>query len=170
MNPGQNPAAPTLRVPRPRPTIRASAAAFELILGVFRTYLFDHTINRIDVELGARLFSLSARVELKELIGQRQGLLVQKGRYLEALEAIAALMETRIRTAVEYKRTLLDELTKAEQKAAGLAQGSRRLCRTATTTLSMSGRTSRSSLTPSTITRDKPQDSRQNEPVAVPTL
>jgi subfamily B ATP-binding cassette protein HlyB/CyaB len=31
-------------------------ATFELILGVFRTYLFTHTTNRIDVELGARLF------------------------------------------------------------------------------------------------------------------
>lgn len=31
-------------------------AAFETILGILRTYLFSHTTNRIDVELGARLF------------------------------------------------------------------------------------------------------------------
>lgn len=31
-------------------------AAFETILGILRTYLFAHTTNRIDVELGARLF------------------------------------------------------------------------------------------------------------------
>ena len=31
-------------------------ALFETILGVLRTYLFSHTTNRIDVELGARLF------------------------------------------------------------------------------------------------------------------
>src|SRR5262249_54576906 len=31
-------------------------SAFETILGVLRTYLFAHTTNRIDVELGARLF------------------------------------------------------------------------------------------------------------------
>jgi subfamily B ATP-binding cassette protein HlyB/CyaB len=29
---------------------------FEMILGILRTYLFAHTTNRIDVELGARLF------------------------------------------------------------------------------------------------------------------
>jgi subfamily B ATP-binding cassette protein HlyB/CyaB len=31
-------------------------AVFETILGILRTYLFAHTTNRIDVELGARLF------------------------------------------------------------------------------------------------------------------
>jgi subfamily B ATP-binding cassette protein HlyB/CyaB len=31
-------------------------ALFETILGIVRTYLFAHTTNRIDVELGARLF------------------------------------------------------------------------------------------------------------------
>src|SRR6202008_1651211 len=29
---------------------------FETIIGILRTYLFSHTTNRIDVELGARLF------------------------------------------------------------------------------------------------------------------
>ena len=31
-------------------------AVFETVLGALRTYLFSHTTNRIDVELGARLF------------------------------------------------------------------------------------------------------------------
>jgi subfamily B ATP-binding cassette protein HlyB/CyaB len=31
-------------------------ALFETILGILRTYLFSHATNRIDVELGARLF------------------------------------------------------------------------------------------------------------------
>src|SRR5262249_47945337 len=31
-------------------------SAFETVLGILRTYLFAHTTNRIDVELGARLF------------------------------------------------------------------------------------------------------------------
>ncbi len=31
-------------------------SVFEAILGGLRTYLFAHTTNRIDVELGARLF------------------------------------------------------------------------------------------------------------------
>src|SRR5262245_23012663 len=30
---------------------------FETVLGILRTYLFAHTTNRIDVELGARLFN-----------------------------------------------------------------------------------------------------------------
>src|SRR6478609_4604120 len=31
-------------------------SVFETVLGILRTYLFAHTTNRIDVELGARLF------------------------------------------------------------------------------------------------------------------
>jgi subfamily B ATP-binding cassette protein HlyB/CyaB len=34
----------------------AAIALFETGLGILRTYLFAHTTNRIDVELGARLF------------------------------------------------------------------------------------------------------------------
>ncbi len=33
-----------------------SISVFETVLGILRTYLFAHTTNRIDVELGARLF------------------------------------------------------------------------------------------------------------------
>jgi hemolysin D len=72
-----------------------------------------------DKELGSKLLYLT---DLQELVGQQQDLLVQRSRYREAGEAIAALVETRIRTAAEYPRTLLDELAKAEQKASGLAQ------------------------------------------------
>jgi len=82
--------------------------------------------QRVDVrkylterELGSKLQYLT---ELQELVGQQQDLLVQKSRYRELSEAVAALVETRIRTAAEYQRTLLDELAKAEQKAAGLVQ------------------------------------------------
>src|SRR6476620_2945970 len=31
-------------------------STFETVLGILRTYLFAHTTNRVDVELGARLF------------------------------------------------------------------------------------------------------------------
>ena len=34
----------------------AVIAVFEATLGTLRTYLFSHTTNRIDVELGARLY------------------------------------------------------------------------------------------------------------------
>jgi len=70
-------------------------------------------------ELGSKLLYLT---DLQELVGQQQDLLVQKSRYREIGEAVAALAETWIKTGAEYQRTLLDELAKAEQKAAGLAQ------------------------------------------------
>jgi ATP-binding cassette, subfamily B, bacterial HlyB/CyaB len=33
-----------------------TVSIFESVIGALRTYLFSHTTNRIDVELGARLF------------------------------------------------------------------------------------------------------------------
>ncbi len=72
-----------------------------------------------DKELGSKLLYLS---ELQELIGQQQELLVQRSRHLEAEAAISAVAETRLKTAAEYQRTLFDDLSKAQQKAAGLVQ------------------------------------------------
>jgi hemolysin D len=77
-----------------------------------RRYLYDK-------ELGSRLLYLS---DYQDLVGQQQDLLVQKSRYREADAAVSALVETRLRVGSEFRRTLLDDLTKAEQKAAGLAQ------------------------------------------------
>jgi hemolysin D len=77
-----------------------------------RRYLYDK-------ELGSRLLYLS---DYQELVGQQQDLLVQKSRYREADAAVSALMEARLRVGSEFRRTLLDDLTKSEQKAAGLAQ------------------------------------------------
>ena len=77
-----------------------------------RRYLFDK-------ELGSKLVYLS---EYQELVGLQQDLLVQTSRYGEADAAVRALLESRLRLMAEYQRTLLDELAKAEQKAAGLAQ------------------------------------------------
>ena len=70
-------------------------------------------------ELGSRLVYLS---DLQELIGQKQEVLVQQSRLTEAEAAIVALDQTRGKTVAEYERGLFDELAKAEQKAAGLAQ------------------------------------------------
>jgi hemolysin D len=47
---------------------------------------------------------------------------VQRRKAREADAAVAALEETRKKIAEEYRRTLFDELAKAEQKAAALAQ------------------------------------------------
>ena len=77
-----------------------------------RRYLFDK-------ELGSKLVYLS---EYQELVGLQQDLLVQRSRYDEADAAVRALIEARLKMVSEYQRTLLDGLTKAEQKAAGLEQ------------------------------------------------
>jgi hemolysin D len=77
-----------------------------------RKYLYDK-------DLGSKLTYLT---EYQDLIGQQQEVLVQKSRLQEAEAAVAALTETRGQTAAEYRRTRFEELTKAEQKAAGLAQ------------------------------------------------
>ncbi len=82
--------------------------------------------ERVDVrkqlyqkELGSKLLYLT---ELQDLVGQQQDLLVQKSKSREVDAAIAALEETRTKTAAEYQRSLYDDLAKAEQKAAGLVQ------------------------------------------------
>jgi hemolysin D len=72
-----------------------------------------------DKALGSKLTYLT---EYQDYVGQQRELLVQKSRYHEAEAAVAALTETRAQTAAEYRRTRFEELTKAEQKAAGLAQ------------------------------------------------
>ena len=72
-----------------------------------------------DKELGSKLQYLN---ELQDLVGQQQDLLVQQSRYCEADAAVAALAETRAKVQSEYRRTLFDDLAKAEQKAGGLAQ------------------------------------------------
>jgi hemolysin D len=101
-----------------RDTIAAAITKIETTLPVLtqrvdiRKYLYDK-------DLGSKLTYLT---EYQDLIGQQQEVLVQKSRLQEAEAAVAALTETRGQTAAEYRRTRFEELTKAEQKAAGLAQ------------------------------------------------
>ncbi|WP_262047168.1 HlyD family type I secretion periplasmic adaptor subunit [Bradyrhizobium sp. Bra78] len=70
-------------------------------------------------ELGSKLQYLA---DYQELLGQRQEILVQQSRFGEADAAVGVLVENRNKTIAEYERTLLEELAKAEQKAAGLSQ------------------------------------------------
>ena len=70
-------------------------------------------------ELGSKLIYLQ---ELQDLVGQQKEVLVQESRLSESDSAIAALQEVRSKTVAEYEHGLLDDLAKAEQKAAGLAQ------------------------------------------------
>jgi hemolysin D len=101
-----------------RATVKASIEKLKAIIPPLqerveiRKYLFNK-------ELGSKLVYLT---ELQDLVGQQQEILVQQSRYGEAGAAIAALLETRSKTVAEYERGLFDDLAKAEQKAAGLAQ------------------------------------------------
>ena len=101
-----------------RATIKASIGKLEATITPLqeRVAIREQLFNK---ELGSKLLYLT---ELQDLVGQRQEILVQRSRYSETDAAIAALVETRSKTVAEYERGLFDELAKAEQKAAGLAQ------------------------------------------------
>jgi subfamily B ATP-binding cassette protein HlyB/CyaB len=58
-------------------------AIFELVLGVLRSYVFSHTTNRIDVELGARLFRHLLALPLGYFQARRTGDSVARVRELE---------------------------------------------------------------------------------------
>lgn len=72
-----------------------------------------------DKQLGSKLTYL---VEFQELVTHQQEIMVQQSRFTETDAAIGALAQNRARTEAEYERTLLEELDKAEQKSAALAQ------------------------------------------------
>src|ERR1700736_6007787 len=61
----------------------AAIAIFEAILGTLRTYLFAHTTNRIDVELGARLFRHLLALPIAYFQARRVGDSVARVRELE---------------------------------------------------------------------------------------
>src|SRR5207249_3789400 len=56
---------------------------FEAILGGLRTYLFAHSTNRIDVELGARLFRHLMALPIAYFEARRTGDSVARVRELE---------------------------------------------------------------------------------------
>jgi ATP-binding cassette, subfamily B, bacterial HlyB/CyaB len=58
-------------------------SVFEAILGILRTYLFAHTTNRIDVELGARLFRHLMALPIAYFRARRVGDSVARVRELE---------------------------------------------------------------------------------------
>jgi subfamily B ATP-binding cassette protein HlyB/CyaB len=61
----------------------ATIAVFEAVLGALRTYLFAHTTNRIDVELGARLFRHLMSLPLSYFQTRRAGDSIARVRELE---------------------------------------------------------------------------------------
>ena len=60
-----------------------TVAAFESLLGALRTYVFAHTTNRIDVELGARLFRHLMALPIAYFEARRAGDSVARVRELE---------------------------------------------------------------------------------------
>jgi hemolysin D len=101
-----------------RETITAAIAKIETTIPVLaqrvdiRKYLYEK-------DIGSKLTYLS---EYQELVGTQQEVLVQRSRYQEADAPVAALTQTRAQATAEYRRIRFDELSKAEQKATGLAQ------------------------------------------------
>ena len=66
-------------------TALALVSIFEIVLGGLRTYIFSHTANRIDVELGARLFRHLAALPLAYFEARRVGDTVARVRELETI-------------------------------------------------------------------------------------
>ncbi|MGA7801065.1 MAG: type I secretion system permease/ATPase [Gammaproteobacteria bacterium] len=62
-------------------------ASFEVLLGGLRTYLFAHTTNRVDVELGAQLFRHLLALPLSYFQVRRVGDSVARVRELEAIRS-----------------------------------------------------------------------------------
>jgi hemolysin D len=77
-----------------------------------RKYLYDKAI-------GTKIIYLT---EFQDLVGQQHDVLVQQSRLREAEAAVAELAQAKFKVEAEYRRTLYDDLAKAEQRAAGLAQ------------------------------------------------
>jgi subfamily B ATP-binding cassette protein HlyB/CyaB len=86
-------------------------SVFETILGILRTYVFAHTTNRIDVELGARLFRHLLALPIAYFQARRVGDSVARVRELEnirnfltssALTLVIDLLFTFVFLAVMY--------------------------------------------------------------------
>jgi membrane fusion protein, hemolysin D len=76
-----------------------------------RKTLYDH-------ETGSKWNYLEI---LQALVDGQKELEVQKSKYQESEAALAAIIETRVQIAAEYRRTWSAELVEAERKASGLA-------------------------------------------------
>lgn len=101
-----------------RETTTAAIAKIAAIIPPLKERL-DVRKQLYDKQLGSKIAYLT---ELQDLVAHEHELLVQKSRRREADAAIATLTETRARIIAEFRRTLFNDLAKAEQRTAGLAQ------------------------------------------------
>jgi subfamily B ATP-binding cassette protein HlyB/CyaB len=60
---------------------------FEVVLGGLRTYLFSHTTNRVDVELGAKLYGHLQRLPMSFFASRPVGTVVARLRELETVRS-----------------------------------------------------------------------------------
>ena len=82
--------------------------------------------QRVDIRKTLMERELTSKITyfeiLQLLVEQQEELSVQKSHLNEAAAAVAAIRETRGQAVAEYRKSLSDELAKAEQKANGLTQ------------------------------------------------
>jgi len=101
-----------------RATAAATVNKIEALIPLLQQQV-DIRKTLFDDQFGSKLVYIQTQ---QALVEQQKELLVQKSHYQEATAALAAVIETRRQTVGDYRRGLLDELTKAETKAAGLSQ------------------------------------------------
>ncbi len=77
-----------------------------------RKYLYDKAIGS----------KISYLTEAQDLIGQQHDVLIQQSRLREAEAAAVSLSLAKSKLEAEFRRTLYDDLSKAEQRATDLAQ------------------------------------------------
>jgi hemolysin D len=101
-----------------RATTSANVAKIQATIPVLQERVDMHK-TLLDKGLASKVIYLT---ELQDLIGLQQDIVVQQSRLRESDAAIALLKGTREKTALEYRRAVYDALSKAQQKAASLAQ------------------------------------------------
>jgi hemolysin D len=101
-----------------RQTVAANIAKLQATIPLLQERV-DTRKYLSDKGLGSKMTYLT---EDQELVGQQQDLIIQQTKMQEAVAALATLKETRERITAEFRRTIYDDLAKAEQKAAGIAQ------------------------------------------------
>ncbi len=99
-------------------TIAATIHKLEATIPVIQQRV-DIRQTLMERELGSKLTYFET---LQLLVEQQEELAVEKSHLNEAEAAVAAIGETRRQAEAEYRRSLSDDLAKAEQKASGLAQ------------------------------------------------
>ena len=82
-----------------------AVSIFEALFGGLRTYLFSHTTNRIDLELGARLFKHVLRLPLAYFEARRVGDSVARVRELENIRTF--LTGSTVTVAVDFVFTIV---------------------------------------------------------------